>query len=97
MGGFGIATTAGAACARAVTPLMPPAIIAAPIAMNAASFVLYDHFMSDPPFIVERSTSVCPHRRPLSRVTRCQRLLIIYGGVRGLSRAMPPARADGLS
>src|SRR5436853_4119667 len=48
--GLGIMTTTGADCAPAVTPLMTPPIIAAAIAMDAASFILYDHLMSGPPF-----------------------------------------------
>jgi hypothetical protein len=53
MAGFGIAATTGAACARAVTPLIAPPISAAAIAMDAASLVLYDHLMSDHPFIMD--------------------------------------------
>jgi hypothetical protein len=48
LSGSGIVTAVGAACARVVIPLKAPPIIAAAIAMDAASFVLYDHVMGVP-------------------------------------------------
>jgi hypothetical protein len=51
--GLGIVTTTEADCAPAVPPLIAPPISAAAIAMDAASLVLYDQFMSGPPFIMD--------------------------------------------